>query len=99
MEKITVSIDADLEDLIPEFLENRRRDCQAVLQALEKGDYESIRVLGHTMKGVGGGYGFEAITEMGKTLEAAAKQQDPGLIRQTVSDLTQYLQAVEIVLR
>jgi HPt (histidine-containing phosphotransfer) domain-containing protein len=99
MEKIIVSIDADLEDLIPGYLENRREDCQATLQALERGDYETIRVLGHTMKGTGGGYGFDAITEMGKTLEEAAKRNEPAVIRQTVSDLAHYLQAVEIVFR
>lgn len=99
MEKIIVTVDADLEDLIPGYLENRRQDCHAMLQALARGEYETIRVLGHTMKGTGGGYGFDAITEMGKTLEEAAKRSDPAVIRQTVSDLAQYLQAVEIVFR
>lgn len=99
MEKIIVSIDADLEDLIPEYLENRRQDCQTVLQLLEKGDYEAIRILGHTMKGTGGGYGFNAITDVGKKLEEAAKRSEAVAIRQTVSELEQYLQAVEIVWR
>jgi HPt (histidine-containing phosphotransfer) domain-containing protein len=97
MDKIIVAIDADLEDLIPDYLENRRQDCQAVLQALERGDYETIRILGHTMKGTGGGYGFAAITEMGKTLEEAAKRHDQAAIRQTAADLAQYLQVVETV--
>lgn len=99
MGKIMVTVDADLEDLIPDYLENRRHDCQTVLQLLEKNDYEAIRVLGHTMKGTGGGYGFDAITEMGKRLEEAAKANDPMTIRQTVSELAQYLQSVEIVVR
>ena len=38
MATIPVTIDADLEDLIPDYLENRRQDCQAVLQLLEQGD-------------------------------------------------------------
>lgn len=99
MAKIIVTIDADLEDLIPDYLENRRQDCQAVLRGLEKGDYEGIRVLGHTMKGTGGGYGFDAITEMGKALEEAAKQQDTEATRLVVSQLEHYLQAIEIVYR
>ncbi len=97
MEKIIVSIDADLEDLIPGYLENRRQECETVLQLLDKGDYDAIRVIGHTMKGVGGGYGFDAITDMGRALEEAAKQQDAAAIRQVVSQLEQYLQAIEIV--
>lgn len=99
MEKIIVSVDADLEDLIPEYLENRRQDCQTVLQLLENNDYEAIRVLGHTMKGTGGGYGFDAITDMGKKLEEAAKRGEASAIRQIVSELGQYLQAVEIQFR
>lgn len=99
MAKIIVTIDADLEDLIPDYLENRRQDCQRVVQRLENGDYEGIRVIGHTMKGTGGGYGFDAITEMGKALEEAAKQQDTEAIRLAVSQLEHYLQAIEIVYR
>lgn len=99
MAKIIVTIDADLEDLIPDYLENRRQDCQAVLQGLENGDYEGIRVLGHTMKGTGGGYGFDAITDMGQALEEAAKQPDPAAIRAVVAQLEDYLQAIEIVYR
>ena len=99
MAKIFVTIDLDLEDLIPDYLENRRQDCQAVLQRLEKSDYEGIRVLGHTMKGSGGGYGFDAITDMGQALEEAAKQQDTEAIHLVVSQLEHYLQAIEIVYR
>jgi HPt (histidine-containing phosphotransfer) domain-containing protein len=99
MAKIIVTIDLDLEDLVPDYLENRRQDCHAVLQRLENGDYEGIRVVGHTMKGTGGGYGFDAITDMGQALEEAAKQPDPEAIRSVVSQLEHYLQAIEIVYR
>lgn len=99
MAKIIVTIDADLEDLIPDYLENRRQDCQTVLQRLEKGDYEGIRVLGHIMKGSGGGYGFDPITDMGRALEEAAKQPDKEAIRLVVSQLEDYLQNIEIIYR
>ncbi|MDH3257475.1 MAG: hypothetical protein OEM27_07640, partial [Nitrospinota bacterium] len=57
-EKIRVRIDRDLQDLIPEYLKNRGKDLLAYRQALEEGDFDSIAVLGHSMKGSGGGYGF-----------------------------------------
>jgi HPt (histidine-containing phosphotransfer) domain-containing protein len=97
MEKIVVQVDADLEDLIPGYLQNRRQDADAILQALENQDLETIRVLGHTMKGTGGGYGFDAITEMGRALEEGAKARNPQAIRQGVAALLDYLQAVEVV--
>lgn len=97
MEKIVVQVDADLEDLIPGYLENRRQDADAILRALENQDFETIRILGHTMKGTGGGYGFDVITEMGRALEEAAKSGDAPAIRQGVAALLDYLQAVEVV--
>jgi HPt (histidine-containing phosphotransfer) domain-containing protein len=97
VEKIVVQVDADLEDLIPEYLQNRRQDVEAILKALENQDYETIRVLGHTMKGTGGGYGFDAITDLGQTLEEAAKNQNEPAISQATAALRDYLQAVEVI--
>jgi len=99
VEKIVVHVDADLEDLIPGYLQNRRQDVDVILQALENLDFETIRILGHTMKGTGGGYGFDAITEMGRTLEAAAKDKNDQAIRQGVAALLDYLRAVDVVLQ
>jgi hypothetical protein len=42
-EKTVVRIDPDLADLIPGFLENRRKDIASIMSALEQGDYETIR--------------------------------------------------------
>lgn len=97
MDKVVVQVDSDLEDLIPGYLQNRRQDVDAILQALENQDFETIRVLGHTMKGTGGGYGFDAITEMGRALEEAAKSRNAQAIHQGVAALLDYLQAVEVV--
>jgi len=92
-----VRVDADLQELIPGYLENRHTDVKAMLEALEQGDYETIRVLGHSMKGSGGGYGFDAITEIGSALERAAKAGDAEAIRQGVGTLQTYLQHVQVV--
>jgi HPt (histidine-containing phosphotransfer) domain-containing protein len=97
VEKIVVQVDADLEDLIPGYLQNRRQDVDPILEAVDKQDFETIRVLGHTMKGTGGGYGFDAITEIGRDLETAAKEANVPTIRQKAAALLAYLQAVEVV--
>jgi hypothetical protein len=49
------------------------------------------------MKGVGGGYGFDEITEIGATLESAAKLCDGGVIQQQLARLETYLARVEPV--
>ena len=95
--KILVKVDPDLEDLIPGFLDNRRKDIAAIQEAVGRGDFETVRVLGHSMKGAGGGYGFDAITDLGAALEQAAKSKNTDAIRLSVGDLADYLGRVEVV--
>ena len=95
--KIVVLSDPDMEELIPGYLENRWEDIRVTTESLEKNDYETIRVLGHDMKGTGGGYGFDAITLIGKSLEQAAKDQNQDEVRKIVQDLTDFLNRVEII--
>ena len=86
-----------LEDLIPGFLENRRHDIIKIRDAVRQGDLETIKHLGHTMKGTGGGYGFENITEIGKNIENAAHQKSSEIILQLVEELEKYINTVHIV--
>jgi len=95
--KYTVKIDKDLKDLIPGYLENRYKDIKAIEEALGKSDLETIRILGHSMKGSGGGYGFYTITEIGKTLEDAARGADITAIKKALTYLSDYLGNMDIV--
>lgn len=95
--RIIVRVDADLEDLIPEFLENRKKDLQHLRELLEKKDWEGIRSIGHTMKGIGGGYGFDGITEIGAALEQVAREQNLSAAQELLDRLEDYLDRVEVV--
>ena len=96
-EKIVVHIEEELEDLIPGFLADKREDVQSISQALETGDIEKIMMIGHSMKGSGGGYGFDRISEIGKSIEDAAKENKLEMIKQSNEDLSDYLDRVEVV--
>jgi hypothetical protein len=50
-EAYTVILGSDFQDLIPEFIENRRRELQALRVALAAGRYDQLSELGHRMKG------------------------------------------------
>jgi HPt (histidine-containing phosphotransfer) domain-containing protein len=95
--KIIVHVDADLEDIVPIFLENRRKDVETLRQLLARQDWEAIRALGHTIKGIGGGYGFDEISSMGADLEKAAQQQDAEGVQSLIHRLETYLSRVEVV--
>lgn len=95
--KIVVTIDPDLEELIPSFLENRHKDIISIQDALKTEDYETIRIIGHSMKGSGGGYGFDYITEIGEAIELAAKDKNEDEIAKSNNKLAEYMERVEVV--
>jgi len=94
---ILVHANPQIADLVPEFLQNRRRDVIAMLDALDRGDFAPVESLGHGMKGAGGSWGFQAITDIGAALEHAAKSADSDASRKCVTELSQYLDRVEVV--
>jgi PAS domain S-box-containing protein len=96
-EMILVHPNPKFADLIPGFLLNRRHDVIAMLGALDRGDFETVESLGHGMKGAGGSWGFQRITDVGAALEQAAKSIDADASRKWVSELSRYLDHVEIV--
>ena len=95
-QKIPISIDADLADLIPGFLENRQRDVAKLKAQAANGDFADARTIGHGMKGSGGGYGFDRISELGARVETAALEADAGAIVDAVAELEDYLARIEI---
>ena len=98
-EKFVVAIDPDLEDIVPGFLENRRHDVIALQAAIHSDDFKTITILGHRMKGDGGGYGFEAISTIGAALEQAAARQDRPSIKRLTTELEEFLGTVKVVYR
>ncbi|MGE3774055.1 MAG: Hpt domain-containing protein [Gammaproteobacteria bacterium] len=96
-DRIRVNIDPDIEDLIPGFLNNRRKDVEQIRAALAGRDFATIRLLGHSMKGAGGGYGFDPITDYGAALEQAALREDVAAIDAALAALADYLARVEPV--
>jgi HPt (histidine-containing phosphotransfer) domain-containing protein len=95
--KITVNIDQDLEDLIPGFLSNRKEDIVKLKSALANENIDDLRSIGHSLKGVGGGYGFQKITEIGAEIENCAKESNLQSIEELTNSLEDYLGRVEII--
>ena len=92
-----VRVVESLAELVPGFLEGRRRDIDAIAAALERSDYNDVRILGHNMKGSGAGYGFNRITEIGASLEQAAGRRVPEEIRARSAELARYLDGLHVV--
>lgn len=97
--KFTVHIDPDLEAIVPKFLENRRKDSAALTSAIQGNDLKTVRLLGHRMKGDGGGYGFNEISRIGDVLEQAALREDYAVMQQQAAALARFLAQVQVVYR
>ncbi|MEO5358400.1 MAG: Hpt domain-containing protein [Nitrospirae bacterium YQR-1] len=95
--EIIVEVEEDLMDLIPRYMQHRRKDVKAIYKGLEEGDFEAIRGMGHSMKGSGGGFGFDEITEIGDRMEVAAKEGKADVIEKLTHELSNYLDRVRIV--
>ncbi len=96
--RVQVTISSDMASLAPDFLNKRRQDVDKLKRALADQKFDSIRVLGKSMKGTGAIYGFEHIAELGKSLEQAAGEEAVDAIQQLILDLQIYLDNVELVI-
>lgn len=96
---MVVYVDEDLADLIPEFLENRRRDVEQIKRLVQEGKYEELVRVGHTMKGTGGGYGFTEISEIGRGIEEAGTHGDREAMTTLCERLATYLATVTVQVR
>ena len=94
--KPTVVIDSSLSDIVPIFLSNIRENPEKILQALDAGNFDLPRTLGHNMKGTGAAYGFPPITEIGAEIETAAKTGDADTIRRKATELAAFLEQVKV---
>jgi HPt (histidine-containing phosphotransfer) domain-containing protein len=97
MQKETIIVDPDLSDLVPGFLTRKREDLHRILDATAKGDYAVITHLAHRIKGEGGSYGFDRMTELGRAMQEAARQQDSAAVERLSRELLDWLDHIEVV--
>jgi HPt (histidine-containing phosphotransfer) domain-containing protein len=91
-----VTVEKDLEDLIPVFLGNRRKEVETLRAALAAGDFEQLRQLGHRMRGVGNSYGFERVSVLGKEIEDGARSGDKAAIESHIAAYADYLSRLQV---
>ncbi len=93
----TIFVSTAKPDPVPTFLQNCRQNVVVMLEALERGDCETVAFLGHRMRGAGGMFGFPIITDIGAALEDAGGRADTGAARQWVDELSFYLKSAAVI--
>jgi PAS domain S-box-containing protein len=97
MAAIPVYTDHRFAAKIPAYLQNCRQNGIAMSDALDRVDFKTVINLGHQMRGSGGMFGFQAITDIGAALEQAAESVDVDTSRKWVGELANYLDRVEAI--
>ena len=95
--RVKVQVDEDLSDLIPDFLARKHHDLETIRDWAAPRNYADIGRIGHRLKGDGGAYGLERISEVGIQLEQAAGRRDDTAIGSLAAELLDYLDHIDIV--
>ena len=91
-----VQVEKGMEDAVSAYLDRRRQEVPAYRAALRAEDFETVRMMGHKMRGTGGGYGFPLLTEIGRLIEEAALCRDSGEVAAAVGRLSIYVETVQL---
>ncbi|HVB81358.1 MAG TPA: Hpt domain-containing protein [Candidatus Binataceae bacterium] len=89
-------VDPSIRDLVPGFLKSKRADIAGALAALELGEFERARQVGHQLKGDGGAYGFDALTKIGSKFEDAVLARNQAAAVKWARQLIKYLDTVRV---
>lgn len=89
-------IDAELKDIFPEYLQNRKQDIEIIRQNIRESNWAKIETIAHNLKGSGGGYGVEEISVVGRKIEQATKKRDVTALESLLLELKTYLETLRI---
>ena len=92
-----VKVDRYLEDLIPDYLSNRRKEVSQLARAFATGNFEVIAQLTHRMIGVGTPYGFTHVTDVARKLREAALAHDQSAVSTILADYQDYVARVRVI--
>jgi CheY-like chemotaxis protein/anti-sigma regulatory factor (Ser/Thr protein kinase) len=81
--------------LVPRFLEACRTRLNEMSDAIGRADFALIRNHAHTLRGSGGAFGFDSITELGAKLEAAADEKNVGKLQVEAAALRHVLEQAQ----
>jgi hypothetical protein len=96
MEKILLRVEPALKELVPGFLENRRRDLERLSEALHAGDLAAIRDVGQNIRCFSRVYGVDDLTVLGEEIRCAAEENSTVRIVHLQGRLADYLSRVEL---
>ena len=75
------------------YINHTFKELKSIRENINSTTFDSLRTFGHNIKGSGGMYGFNEITEMGATIESAAKDENMDQIKSNFDKLETFLKS------
>lgn len=91
-----VEVDADLEDLVPEMLEEVSEGVKTMDQAVESSDLDTLAKASHKIVGSAGGYGFDELAKIAKEIETLSKSGDKNSVVNHLAQFKAYYADMEV---
>jgi HPt (histidine-containing phosphotransfer) domain-containing protein len=91
-----IKVDSDIYELIPQFLEHKRKNLKDIENALENNDLETVYQIAHKIKGSSGLYGLKEMSEIAKSLEFAGRNLEKEKATQYFNQLSNHLENLQI---
>jgi hypothetical protein len=95
-ERIRLSVEPELRELVPGFLTSRRRDLEALGRAIDRGDLVAVRHVGQNIRSFSRVLGIQQLTELGEKIQLAADERSTLRIASLQAQLADYLARVEV---
>jgi HPt (histidine-containing phosphotransfer) domain-containing protein len=93
---ILYKIDKDLEEIVPAFLEGRKRDIEIIKKLVIANNFEELKSVGHKIKGTAGSYGFMDLSKIGAMIEEAADAKNIEELGKLSSEYEYHIKQIEI---
>ena len=97
MAEIIVKVDTDIMELIPGFMENRKKNIATINEAIIGNDWETVYQVAHKIKGSAGLYGLTELSSLAKELEFAGKEKNADKAIEYFKKIEEYVANLKIV--
>lgn len=94
--ELVVQVDAELADLMPQYLSNRWVDLREMRRCQAEQRLRDIGAIAHRIRGTAASYGFVGLGEIASELEQAAGRSDDCVIDRVLDDYDRYMRTVVI---